>query len=713
MKKKVLFITISLLFFSVGCTQQLTEKAGSQEDIIFRLESATPSVCAFDTKTSYSVNADEQISDFTIFVFDKHGDVVSANYYQGNANMSGRSLFVNDNLHTTFNDLFDVYIIANLGDLRKNNDLCTSGVPDKGKMVNFSYTFSGNFSEFGNKGFPMAGYYDNYRPETDSRTLYVDRLVTQYNIRFTKSSRNPNTYTITGGRLGNVASKCTPFKQFKASSSSETINIGDEFSASDISALNGGGTASLFVLENEQGVVFPSSVNTERLRKMESFPSGSVLRQVCTYLEFDVTVETPTATYGNVTYRYFFGDALRDCSVHRNMVYTLTMNFDSILVEDEGWRIDPDDPSVDDDSLTLSRTQLSIIKGMYNTFTVTRKPNVEYNMTYSQTDAQAYGVTILKESSGNEDTYTVSTSYTPVVAGLSEVPKVDYVDIPITFTTTDGLVSKSFNIRVDKNPLFVEFSFSDGFGEANVSNTVDWPSGTTFETSVTGVLYGENQYCSNRLLQYYCCDVWQSNLGVYSSSEDLNDGDAATDDFHTVDLNTSAINMAMHNLNASHPVDHHYAVGSTEVHYTAVGHAYLKIYYAVKIDGSVASVPVMVITTRGSARPRSTFMVDEEGRNTYMSFRPDKVPAWYYEPWIDDNFWADDVESIGAAIYDTAGAEYPVYLNSASMRGFRTYVRGSNSGILRTLNFDGSSCESYYPQTGIDIIYGLQDQVSY
>ena len=704
MKKLLLLFSVFLLM--TGCAKQPVGTIDeSLSDITFMLASSSPANGDPDTRSSYNINPTDKISDFTIFVFDNSGNSVSANYYPGDVNMSGRALFVNETLHTTFSDVFDVYIIANLGDLRTNSDICTAGIPDIRKIKDYSYEFSDDLGEFDTKGFPMAGYYDNYRPGTDQRTLYADKLVTQYNIRFTKSSGNPNRYTITGGRVGNVAVRCTPFKTFKASSARDISSGGDLFSYADISSLNADGSASLFVLENEQGNVFPTSVNSGKLRKMESFPSGSVYRQICTYAEFDFTVATPTATYENVTYRYFFGDAIRDCSVHRNMVYNLTLNFDNVLVEDEGWRIEPGDPVIDDSALSLSRDQLSIIKGMSNSLTVTRNAGVTYEMTYSQADAITYGLSISKTTSGNTDTYTFSTSYTPAMSGTT-IPKVAYADIPVTFTTSDGLVSKEFVVRINKNPLLLEFSFRDGLGSADISNTVDWPAGTTFDTSVTGILYGENQYCSNRLLGRYCCDVWQSFLDVYTSSSSLGEGDAASDDVQTIDLGTGGIRTAMHDLNTSHPTEHHFAVGSSEVHYTAVGHAYLKVNYAVIINGNVAAVPVMIVESGGS-RTSNTYRTDEDGSSTYVSVYAQRVPAWPYEPSVTTNSAADSY-SDG---YERVNGEYEVSLQKKNLINGTpvAYVKGN----LAVLNIEGTARDSYDLWTGIDFIYGLPDTVSY
>ena len=203
--KKLISLLFSGLLVVSGCMKQSLADTGEMlTDLTFMLESSSPQNGDPDTRSSYSTSPSDKITDFTIFVFDAGGNSVSANYYPGDANMSGRALFINEALNTTFNDAFDVYIIANLGDLRTSSEICNAGVPAVRKLEDYSYGFSDDLQEFETKGFPMAGCYKGYRPGRDSRTLYADKLVTQYNIRFTKSPGNPNNYTITGGRLGNV-----------------------------------------------------------------------------------------------------------------------------------------------------------------------------------------------------------------------------------------------------------------------------------------------------------------------------------------------------------------------------------------------------------------------------------------------------------------------------------------------------------------------------
>ena len=515
MKKIVTLLSFGFLLTFIGCNKQLVEDpVGSSTDFTFKVEAADASNGSPETRSSFASNLQNKITDFSIFVFDAEGTFVSKNYYAGSDNMKGRDLFINDELGTTFDDEFVVYIIANLGDLRNNSALCTNGIPAYNKIENYSYSFSNNFSEFNNKGFPMAGYYESYCPSTDSRTLYANKIVTQYNIRFTKSSSNNNTYTITGGKLANVANMCTPFKTFIASASQTTSN-GDSFTSSDISALNSGNYAALFVLENEQGTVFSSDITEENEKKLENL--SMTYRSRCSYVEFYVNVQTPTATYENVIYRYFFGDNVRDCSIHRNMVYDLTMNFDNVFVEDEGWRIEPGEPIVDRDCLAFSKNSSLIIKGYNDTISVWHNNGstpIDYTLRLGNS-ASSYGLVANRISTGNDyDRYVIKTTYN--TGRISSPNSANTVSVPITICSLDGLIEKTLNVSIITDALYLKFSYDGKLGFDGYN-----PFNLQYEIGVSG------------RIQYACAylphgTIKGSTLTYTSSYEDYSFYDSRT-----------------------------------------------------------------------------------------------------------------------------------------------------------------------------------------
>ena len=690
MKKIVTLLSFGFLLTFIGCNMQLMEDpVGSVTDFSLSVEAASPSNGSPETRSSYASNLQNKITDFTIFVFDAEGRFVSSNYYGGSENMKGRDLFINEEMGTTFDDRFEVYVIANLGDLRSSSALCTDGVPASGKMRDYAYSFSKDFSEFNDKGFPMAGYYKSYCPSTDPRTLYANKIVTQYNIRFTKSSSNPNTYTITGGQLVNVANKCTPFKTFKANDG-ETSGEGDNFSPTDISELNSGSYRPFFVLENEQGIAFPSDITDEKDKKLENINDG--YKRICSYVEFYVTVKTATATYDNVIYRYFFGDNVRDCSIHRNMVYDLTMNFDNVFVEDEGWRIEPGKPDVDENSLVLSREQLSIIKGMSNTFSVTRKTGVEYDMVLDQALASKLGVTLKKTTSGNVDTYTVSTSYMPERSGSGWIPKVNYEDVPVTFLTKDGLLRKIFTVRVNKNPFLIDVDFPNGYLTVNFLEGVDWPDNTLIECDFKGTLYSENVYCNNRLFNRYTLDVWTDDIKACSYTFALLPGDARYPAEKKENVSWRILDNQL--LATSRSRSHAYAVGSSRNHYPLNRRVDMKMYLGIKINGEASDVPFAYFASNihSVAPDQNSYYVVYDAPVVSISEKASHYPAAgdYEHTNKVDNDLFDVSYSTQALWYINSAAEHELTFSASGM---------SNQYNSGSIVADGYCPEKYYKMT--------------
>ena len=708
MKTRLAFPALILLMILGACVKEEDPvPAAGGDDIMLSVKSSDGQG---DTKSTYPDGLNNYITDVNIFVFDQSGTKVSANYYPRWNNISGKELFMQGG--HTFTEKFDIYIVSNVGDVHS-----ATALQSISSIEDYVYTFDRNYSTFTSKGFPMASHYTDYCPKTDSRTLLADKLVTQYNISFTKSAGNMNTYTIRSGQIHDIANRITPWEEFAVSSiGTEVTPDGDLFTSTDLAALNRGSAATLFVLENEQGTSFPSTVNTDKLKKEENINSDK--RGKCSYVEFHVKVETPTAVFNDVIYRYYFGDNVRDCSIHRNYLCNLVLSFDNVYVEDEGWRIEPGTPVVDQDAMVLSRDRLSIIKGMSNYFTVTCKEDVGYTMSYSSADMSRYGVTLSKSSAGGKDKYTVSTSYSNYTTTNGSIPRVNYADIPITFTTLDGLLQKTFTVRVQLNPVIIQFDFTDGVGTAEVLSCVDWPENTCFVWDISGMLYGENVYCNNRLFDRYTCDIWPTSFNQVKSYAVLQGGDAAVYSYQSIDLKTNSgtgsLQSQMHAINTSHVTDHTYAVGKETNHYTVVGHAYMTIRhgFAEIIGGTIqrtySGIPVMYYGRQGRVAPGetvTTVSVSTGGSNISLSCRPSKVPAWAYMA-ANSNATADMPTIVGE--WSSTSTYYGVSFTKPSRINMNTGVvtYGFDPDKYYKMNVSGSSRSTYYnPSIGIDVIY--------
>jgi len=551
---KRLTIILAMLV-AVSCRGMLqTERNGEDIDLSVYCECSMSK----DTRSS-NKGADTKITDLCIFVFDRDGNSVSACYYEKNEGISGRELFINRKLGSSFSDKFAVYVIANVGDITDCSDILADGLPDRKLLEKYRYRFSESYDEFIDKGYPMSSVYQSYCPADDKRTLFAQRLVSRYDILFTQSSGNPNHYEILKGQIHDVSRKIRPFGQAYAIaglSAEEKISDGDLFSSDDIKALNSGESATLFVLENEQGKAF-SNIVSQAEKKEENILASK--KGLCSYVEFDVRVSTPTAVFNDVKYRFYFGDNLCDCSIHRNTQNTMTFNFDNIYVEDEGWRIDPDDPEIKEESFVLSSDKMSIIKGLPLVLGITKADNVSYKMHYDATKASRLGVSIVKSSSGNTDSYKITTSYD---SGLKHPfdrnnwYKVDWEDLLISFDTDDGLIHRDFVLRVVKSPLVLRWFCSGNSVKCEISDCISWPTDANYRFSLSGKIYASNVWCSKRPLvgkNEWSCDVTFESVN-FNGECSISPGDASSGDRNTLILNTNTLQATLDRLNTGkHP----------------------------------------------------------------------------------------------------------------------------------------------------------------
>lgn len=99
----------------------------------------------------------------------------------------------------------------------------------------------------------------------------------------------------------------------------------------------------LYVPENRQGVLLDQGL--EEAKTWDELPGGKAA--LCTYIEYEGSKDgTRDGVSGPVTYRAYLGnDTTDDFSVNRNTVYnaTLSLTWDGLMWQADGWRIDTDD----------------------------------------------------------------------------------------------------------------------------------------------------------------------------------------------------------------------------------------------------------------------------------------------------------------------------------------------------------------------------------
>lgn len=317
------------------------------ETFPFTVEVAAPECKAPDAKSSFPDESLQKITDLNVFV-----------YYQGCLIKECSRYFPDmDTLMLSFpygkND-FNVYMLGNVGQIDPPSE--------EYRLTSLKYV-AHSYEEFLSHGFPVAGAFFGYR-KGQLAHFELTRMVGQYNVRVKVSAENAK-YKITDVRLKNCAMDVLPFGEgtgasvFECSCEEEECVCGDRLTETEVMRLNLGLPVSLYFMENIQGVLLPW--NTDPCLKIPSSLDPGMADR-CTYMEVTADVNTLTARYRNVKYRFYLGqDQTSDFSIVRNTLYDVLLDFTQNMVSEEEWRIEAGEPSVVD--VRLNKTEAMVIRG--------------------------------------------------------------------------------------------------------------------------------------------------------------------------------------------------------------------------------------------------------------------------------------------------------------------------------------------------------------
>jgi len=410
---KKLICLSALVSLLLSCTREaLTTEGGPVECRI------TVECESLSEKSAFDDAALTKVSDVSIFVY-REGRLIDDLFFDSTSS-----------IQLTFPSSagkYNVYMLANMGDLAAPAE--ESGLQD------IKYSFD-DYGQFGEKGFPMANSFLSYVPGSSVR-FKLKRLVGIYRIKMEDSSEVVE-YSIRSICLRNCALDVFPLAQKQATS---FILEGDKLSDEDIRTLNDGGYVDLYFLENLQGELLPG--NTDPTQKIPAnLPDADVAGR-CTYIQIMADVTTPTAHFDNVFYRVYLGQNLTtDFTIKRSTLYSLSLNFATNMVADEGWRIEPEDPEVVGDIL-LDKRFAHVLKGFDDViFISTSSANgkeVEYDVIIDTLAASQANLTFeTYDAGGGKQAIRFSTS-TPVdgLGSFDRNPDLDAELVPIRIVSKD------------------------------------------------------------------------------------------------------------------------------------------------------------------------------------------------------------------------------------------------------------------------------------
>ena len=336
---RVAVLLYCAVFSFASCNDEFCDEVAAKDsvEICFSLEDNVPM-----SKSSLAV-AESKVSDLTILTYCA-GTLVRESYYETFSSMA---------MILERDKEYDFYALANMG--RINPPMLEEDVR--------SLAFSMSYAENAGRGLPMCWSMMGYRPSAaDEISIALTRLVAKVVV-----SVDPGTtgLKVTSASVLQTPMKVRPFSESGSKALFGETSVGDYASESDILALNSGGTASFYILENMQGTLLKG--NTDSMKKIP--PASSTQFHTCTYMEVQCAFEDCDDKEGDVCYRMFLGeDALSNFDVARNKIISLVLKLtDDGFKVSGSWKVTADyiqhvtDVSLEADALSMNIGETKVL----------------------------------------------------------------------------------------------------------------------------------------------------------------------------------------------------------------------------------------------------------------------------------------------------------------------------------------------------------------
>lgn len=308
------------LIAALSCQNAALEPADGGEDASGSLNMVTVNFTfrnyGANSETKSCISADEsEIKDINIFAY-RDGRLEGGVYLQDETTaemtlLSGSS--------------YRFYALANTGEI--------DAPVDEQYLLAYRYTLS-DIMMVELDGFPMSGYTDATIDRNNMTvTISLERLVAKVNLKV-DADELPG-FSVRSVRMMNTPRDVAPFAG--RSAAGKTIP-GDYATASDIDAINTGGSAYFYMLENCQGELLPDNEDPWK-KTPETIPDGKA--ELCTYMEVEAELDGSSGLQGPVTYRFYLGqDVTSDFNIFRNTENTITLVATEEGLGKVSWKID-------------------------------------------------------------------------------------------------------------------------------------------------------------------------------------------------------------------------------------------------------------------------------------------------------------------------------------------------------------------------------------
>ena len=291
-----------------------------------------------DTRSSARTGNDAVLYDLSVWAYDEGGRLAHSSYF-GPENLN--SITVQKVLGLGYaSGAYTICLLGNFGNPEDDPALCApSSLVD---AMRWTYDVSGyrDFDRFPLYGISSGVTASNIR-------LSLRRLMSEYHFKYVKAPGNPNDYEIKSFVLSNVNKAVRPFEEGYAASATMSEHLTDRMSQGDLIRFNDSGDVTVYVSENMQGDLKPETITSFDRRTRDNLGEYGDL---CTYFEISARVierdDDEIKIFEDVKYRWYFGygQNIDKCNfdVPRNVIFNVTINFDSETVCEKDWIIVPE-----------------------------------------------------------------------------------------------------------------------------------------------------------------------------------------------------------------------------------------------------------------------------------------------------------------------------------------------------------------------------------
>ena len=422
------------LWISCGCTKAV---CGEAQDITTEEARGTDICCSpiFDEEEAkgaiYDDPAYNAIHDKCLFIFDKDGKRIYAAY-----RTAGEKFL--DVKYPNWNERYDVYAFANLGDLTGREEAQTSTGLDA-LCVGMEA-----LSQFTVSGFPMARKYTDVSPE-NKRIFLTERLTCFFRFRcICADSRSK--VKVTSMKLIGSAADIHPFSMQEASGFDTK---GRQITGEDLATLNSGGELIIYFPENLQGNLLEG--NTEISRKTAAKLTPAQLDKV-SYISLDCTVTYPDGSTTDKHVELFPGRR-----------ENFAENFDLVRSSSMSLVYLADRAPEGEVEMQVDKTGIQLISGIVDVVTVRarRADGSQSKLTITTNDPD---ISVVQEVGQNATTLKISSSkQLEYLLGISFAPKVNNSVIRIE---AEGSTNPEFlSVQTYVQPFPILFKIKEENGD--------------------------------------------------------------------------------------------------------------------------------------------------------------------------------------------------------------------------------------------------------